>query len=87
MRGSDQVTGSLFSYVDLEERIPTLNAQRGSATVHSLRDTYVTRMEAKGLTKGQIGLLIGHSSTETTKKYSHLVSADIFEVAHRIVNE
>lgn len=22
MRGSDQVTGSLFSYVDLEERIP-----------------------------------------------------------------
>lgn len=28
MRGSDQVTGSLFSYVDLEERIPARHPLR-----------------------------------------------------------
>ena len=33
MRGSDQVTGSLFSYVDLEERIPTRHPLRKIRTV------------------------------------------------------
>lgn len=33
MRGSDTVTGSLFSYVDLEERIPARHPLRKIRTV------------------------------------------------------
>ena len=35
MRGSDKVTGSLFSYVDLEERIPARHSLRKIRSVVS----------------------------------------------------
>ena len=57
------------------------SVRRGEATIDSLRDTFTIQSEAKGRGKGRFGLLIGHGSVETAKKYSHLVSADIFDVA------
>ena len=59
--------------------------QRGAATIHSTRDTFVTRMEMNGMSKAQIGTLIGHRSIETTKKYSHIMPEDVFEIASKAI--
>ena len=38
MRGSDAVTGSLFSYVDLEDRVPASHPLRVIREVVNVRD-------------------------------------------------
>lgn len=66
---------------------PRTIRQRGKATIHSLRDTYVTRMESKGLSLRQIGKIVGHNSIETTKKYAHLESKALVDQARAALND
>lgn len=58
---------------------------QGELTIHSLRDTFVTRAEANGISLRKIGLVIGHSNIETTKKYGHLQSSDIVDEMRRAI--
>lgn len=65
---------------------PKINETRGRATVHSLRDTYATRMRKKGMDIGQIATLLGHTTTAMAEKYSHIETDDVIEQARKIVN-
>lgn len=59
---------------------------RGRATIHSLRDTFVTRLERRGMSLRQIGIIVGHSSMETTKKYAHTQSDCLIDEARRLID-
>ncbi len=50
---------------------------RGSATVHSLRDTYASRMVQRGLSIQQVSVLLGHSNISQTMKYAQLEKVDV----------
>jgi len=41
--------------------------------LHDLRHSFASAAISAGLTLPQIGELLGHSSTQTTKRYSHLM--------------
>jgi len=46
--------------------------------MHDLRHTFASAAISAGLTLAQIGELLGHSSTQTTQRYAHLIE----EAAH-----
>lgn len=50
--------------------------------MHDLRHSFASAAIKAGLTLAQIGELLGHSSTQTTKRYAHLME----EVAHDSVS-
>lgn len=52
-------------------------ATRGRATVHSLRDTYASRMVQRGLSIQQVSILLGHSNISQTIKYAQLETVDV----------
>lgn len=41
--------------------------------MHDLRHSFASAALSAGLTLAQIGELLGHKSTQTTKRYAHLV--------------
>jgi integrase len=51
--------------------------------MHDLRHSFASAAIKAGLTLAQIGELLGHSSTQTTKRYAHLME----EVAHDSVTK
>lgn len=59
--------------------------QRGTATIHSLRDTFATRLIQKGMKLQNIGKLMGHSHATMTAKYAHLETGDVLEEAQRLM--
>jgi integrase len=61
--------------------------QRGSATIHSLRDTFASRLTQQGLSLHKISKLLGHSSTTMTRKYAHLESGATLEQARDLLNQ
>lgn len=63
-----------------------VNAQRGRATIHSLRDTYASRMAAKGMSLHKIAKLLGHTTTTMTRKYAQLETQDVAEEARMFLN-
>jgi integrase len=62
-----------------------LVAQRGKATIHSLRDTYASRMVSNGLTLHELAKLLGHSSVAMSAKYGHLEGDDVATKAESIM--
>lgn len=60
--------------------------QRGAATIHSLRDTFVTEMTKKGMSLHKVGKIVGHSSIAMTKKYAHLESRDVVDEARALLD-
>lgn len=59
---------------------------RGKATIHSLRDTYATRMRKRGMDMGQIASLLGHSTMAMAEKYAHIEPQDVVEQARSYIN-
>lgn len=51
--------------------------------LHDLRHSFASAALAQGLTLEQIGELLGHASTQTTKRYAHLVDATAHAAAAR----
>lgn len=60
--------------------------QRGKATIHTLRDTFATRLVSKGMDLYPVGKLLGHSNLSTTAKYAHLQGGSIADDASRLLN-
>ena len=44
--------------------------RKGRATIHTLRDTYASRLDAAGVSILQIRDLLGHADVSTTQKYA-----------------
>jgi integrase len=63
-----------------------LNTQRGKATLHSLRDTYATRLVTRGMTLHKVAKLLGHKSTVMSQKYAHLEGREVTAEARMILN-
>ena len=59
---------------------------RGRATIHSLRDTFATRMLKRGMTLHEIAKLLGHTNTSMTRKYAHLETEAIVQKARKAMN-
>lgn len=51
--------------------------------LHDLRHSFASAALAQGLTLEQIGELLGHASTQTTKRYAHLVETTAHAAAAR----
>lgn len=62
-------------------------AQKGKATVHSLRDTYATRMLNEGLSLGEVGYLLAHKSLTTTQKYARYENVRVAEKARKALRK
>lgn len=67
---------------DLQPFWQRVRARAGlnDARIHDLRHTFASIAAANGMSLHMIGKLLGHSSTETTKRYAHL-SAGTMQVA------
>ena len=46
-------------------------------TLHTLRHTFASRLVQNGMSLYEVGQLLGHTSTETTQIYGHLVHNDV----------
>lgn len=57
----------------------------GRASIHSLRDTYATRLVQNGMTLFKVSKLLGHSNVKQTSKYSHLETDVLSDEARRIL--
>lgn len=58
----------------------------GAATIHSLRDTFATRLASGGMTLHQVASMTGHKSDTMAKKYAHLEQTPVVNQARRILN-
>lgn len=61
--------------------------QRGGATIHTLRDTYASKLVGKGMSLHKVSKLLGHTSPVMTAKYAQLESRDVVDEARRMLNE
>lgn len=60
--------------------------QRGKATVHSLRDTFASRLVQKGMHLNELAKLLGHTNAAMTAKYAQLEQRGVVEKARRLIN-
>lgn len=68
--------------INTELKVRTL----GEATVHTLRDTFATRLVRRGVPIADISKLLGHRDLETTLKYAHLCPDSAAEKAAEVLN-
>lgn len=66
---------------------PAVVKQRGAATIHTLRDTYATRMIRKGMSLHKVGKLLGHSSPVMTAKYANVDNGEVRTEALAYLNQ
>lgn len=64
----------------------TVVEQRGTATIHSLRDTFASRLVQRGMHLNELAKLLGHSTTAMTEKYAQLEQTGVVEKARRLMN-
>lgn len=60
--------------------------QRGKATIHSLRDTFASRLVQKGMHLNELAKLLGHTNSAMTAKYAQLEQTGVVEKARRLMN-
>ena len=65
---------------------PVVVSQDGAATIHTLRDTYASRLVQANMSLLAVSKLLGHSSVAMTRKYAHLKLETTAEEARRIIN-
>ncbi|MCE8510026.1 tyrosine-type recombinase/integrase, partial [Ruegeria pomeroyi] len=76
--GSDPLRNTVAS--------PRVLAEKGSATLHSCRDTYATRMLNRGLSLGEVSHLLGHASIAQTQKYAKYDKKGTADKARSLLN-
>lgn len=57
----------------------------GKATIHSLRDTYATRLVTSGMSLYQVSKLLGHTDIKMSSKYAHLEIDRVADEARQIL--
>lgn len=84
--GMDRAIKKLRWAIDLaaneDER---LNAQRGRATIHTLRDTFGATLVSRGMSLHELAKLLGHTTAAMSAKYAQLESSDVAEKARRLM--
>ena len=70
--GSDSATSSFARAVADAKLNPPNVDRRHKVVFHTLRHTYCSWLAMEGVPLYVIGEMVGHSSTEMTKRYSHL---------------
>ena len=70
---------------DLQPFWQRVRARAGlnDARIHDLRHTFASVLAEDGVSLHAIGKLLGHASTETTKRYAHLTAGTLQAVADR----
>jgi integrase len=58
----------------------------GKATVHSLRDTFASRLVQNGVSLFEVQHLLGHASPQQTQKYAHLAPNAAADKAARVLD-
>lgn len=61
-------------------------AQRGKATIHTLRDTFASRLVQKNMSLQKVSKLLGHTSMKMTQKYAQLEAADVAAEARALMS-
>ena len=56
---------------------PHIVETNGKATIHTLRDTFASRLIQANMSLRKVGDLLGHKSLLSTEKYAHLVTAQV----------
>jgi len=59
----------------------------GKATIHSLRDTFASRLVSQGISLYDLQMLLGHASPTMTQKYAHLSVQDSAKRAVKVLDE
>lgn len=70
--GADSATNSFARAVADAQLNPSHVDRRHKVVFHTLRHTYCSWLASAGVPLYVIGEMVGHSSTEMTKRYSHL---------------
>jgi len=60
--------------------------KKGKATIHSLRDTFATRLDRKGMTLKKISKLLGHANTKMTEKYTQTEATEAADEARMLMS-
>jgi integrase len=73
---------------DLQPFWQRLRARAGlkDARIHDLRHTFASYAAASGMSLHMIGKLLGHTSTQTTKRYAHLAEGTVKVAANDVSN-
>lgn len=61
-------------------------AQLDDVRLHDLRHTFASHLVSQGMSLPIVGRLLGHTQTETTKRYAHLADNPLREAADRMAN-
>lgn len=56
-------------------------------TVHDLRHSFASKMAMAGMSLQEIAMLLGHSSTQMTEKYAHLIPTDTYRKAVQVIED
>lgn len=79
--------GMRNAYIRAGLNEPHLVERYGKFTQHCYRHTFASRCIQAGLDLKSIAELVGHTTTQCTERYSHLVSGSATERAAQIMNE
>jgi integrase len=60
--------------------------KKGRATIHSLRDTFATRLDRRGMTLKKISKLLGHTNTKMTEKYTQTEATEAADEARMLMS-
>lgn len=58
----------------------------GKFTIHSLRDTYATRLVQKGVSLYAVQTMLGHRNSQQTQKYAHLAPSSLADEVTTVLN-
>jgi site-specific recombinase XerD len=54
-----------------------------NARVHDLRHTFASHLVSSGVPVATVGRLLGHTQSQTTKRYAHFAESPLREAANR----
>ncbi|KGM86221.1 Site-specific recombinase XerD [Roseovarius mucosus DSM 17069] len=60
--------------------------QRGKATIHTLRDTFASRLLQQGMSLHKLSKLLGHTTITQTAKYAQLENLDVVSEAREMMD-
>lgn len=84
--GQDTVFRDRIDYKRVWARVKK-RAGLGDFHLHDLRHNFATRLLAQGKGLDEVGMILGHSNSQTTRRYAHLLDDNAFEAVEGISSE